>query len=273
VRRVALFALALVLLGGAAASVGYATRGDAAPSARSMEPMGHAGGEANGLASSAGGYSLVPERASLAPGAASFRFRILDDRGRPASAFDLEGGVRLHLIVVRRDFAGYQHVHPRLEADGSWSADLQFAEPGLYRAFADFEVDGEKTVLGHDLTVRGSFAPRALAAPSLRATSDGYAVTLACTSLHAGETAPISLTVTRAGAPVPLERYVGARGHLVALHDGDLAYTHVHPLEGGNRGEATFESELAEAGSYRLFFQFKTAGRVHTASFTVEVAR
>jgi hypothetical protein len=273
VRRVALFALALVLLGGAAASVGYATRGDAAPSVGSMEPMVHAGTEANGLASSAGGFTLVPERTSLAPGAASFRFRILDDGGRPASAFDLEGGVRLHLIVVRRDFAGYQHVHPRLAADGSWRADLQFPQPGLYRAFADFEVGGEKTVLGHDFTVRGSFAPRELAAPSLRTTSGAYTVELAHASLHAGETTPLSLTVRRAGVPVALERYVGARGHLVALHDGDLAYTHVHPLEGGERGEATFESELAEAGRYRLFFQFKTRGRVHTASFTVEVAR
>jgi hypothetical protein len=213
---------------------------------------------AAGLAFEANGYTLVPEQTSFRVGANDFRFRILDDVGRPAHAFDLEGGVRLHLIVVRRDFAGYLHLHPRLLRDGSWRVSLRLDEPGIYRAFTDFEVDGEKTVLGYDLVARGSFTPQELAPPSLRATTGPFAV----------ERSALSFDVTRAGRPVALERYVGARGHLVALRVGDLAYTHVHPLEGGPRGRATFEDDLA-GGRYRLFFQFKTGGRVYTAPFTV----
>ena len=34
----------------------------------------------------------------------------------------------------------------------------------------------------------------------------------------------------------------------------------------------TFETEFPSAGRYRLFLQFKDAGRVHTASFTREVS-
>jgi hypothetical protein len=69
------------------------------------------------------------------------------------------------------------------------------------------------------------------------------------------------------------EPYVGHRGHLVALRDGDLSYSHVHPLPEGGAGEIVFHTELPTAGSYRLFLQFKLAGVVHTAPFTVGVKR
>jgi hypothetical protein len=62
------------------------------------------------------------------------------------------------------------------------------------------------------------------------------------------------------------------RGHLVALRDGDLAYSHVHPLERAEPGRVAFDAHLA-SGAYRLFLQFKVHGRVFTAPFTVEVRR
>jgi hypothetical protein len=69
------------------------------------------------------------------------------------------------------------------------------------------------------------------------------------------------------------DEYVGRRGHLVALHEGDLAYTHVHPASGALAGEIRFDAELAAAGTYRFFLQFKTGGAVHTVPFTAQVAR
>jgi hypothetical protein len=75
--------------------------------------------------------------------------------------------------------------------------------------------------------------------------------------------------VTRDGRPVVVEPYLGARGHLVALRDGDLAFLHVHPDPGRLRFMAAFPT----AGRYRLFLQFRAEGRVHTAEFTQEVAR
>jgi hypothetical protein len=55
----------------------------------------------------------------------------------------------------------------------------------------------------------------------------------------------------------------------VALRQGDLAFLHVHPDEDSLKFMATFPT----AGTYRLFLQFKTDGRVHTAAFTQEVSR
>jgi hypothetical protein len=69
------------------------------------------------------------------------------------------------------------------------------------------------------------------------------------------------------------QSYVGMRGHLIALHEGDLAYSHVHPLDTDDPGVVEFRTDLHAAGAYRLFFQFKLRGRVVTAPFTVDVQR
>jgi hypothetical protein len=283
VARLAAFAVVLALIGGVAALAGAATgdggataSGQAASGDMGMDAMSPAElAQANGLATDAGGYSFVPVQATLPLGRKSaFRFRILDTRGQAVSNFDLDGGVRLHLIVVRRDFVGYQHLHPQVQADGSWSVPLELAAPGDYRAFADFELDGTKTVLGHDLFVRGQFAPVRLPAVSSSETADGYAVDLTHGELHAGKEAELRFTVSRNGQPVQsFQSYVGHRGHLVALRDGDLAYSHIHPHTGGDAGQIVFDTELPTAGSYRLFLQFKRGGVVHTAPFTIEVQR
>jgi len=226
-----------------------------------------------GLTSSAGGYTFETGRSTLAAGGDAFRLRILDERGRAVHDFDREGGVPLHLIVVRRDLSGYVHVHPRLQRDGSWLVSLRLSQPGAYRAFADFERDGRTIVLGHDLFVPGAMTPRPLPAPATHVRAGGIEVSLAAPPLRAGHELELEFTVRRGGALVArFQPYVGMRGHLVALRTGDLPYTHVHEAEGkAAHGRLRFAAELDEPGTYRLFLQFKVEGRVVTAPFTVEV--
>ena len=133
----------------------------------------------------------------------AFRFRILDPSGRATHAFDVDGGVRLHLIVVRRDFVGYQHVHPKPQADGTWSVPLTLAAPGAYRAYADFEVGGTKTVLGHDLFVAGAFTPAPLAAVRGAVRADGFEIALTHAALHANKATKLHFAISRNGKPVP----------------------------------------------------------------------
>jgi hypothetical protein len=279
--RLAAFAAGLALVGGVAALAGAATGNgrvatkDTHGGAMAMEQMSPADqSRASGLASAAAGYTFVPAQTTLPLAKTSaFRFRILDNRGQAVRNFDVDGGVRIHLIVVRRDFVGYQHVHPRLRPDGSWSVPLKLDAPGAYRAFADFEIDGKKTVLGHDLFVPGSFAPARLPAVSTASTTAGFAVELTHAALYANRATRLHFAISRNGRPVPsFDSYVGHRGHLVALRDGDLTYSHVHPEPDARVGEIVFHTELP-SGRYRLFLQFKVAGAVHTAPFTVEVQR
>jgi hypothetical protein len=195
-------------------------------------------------------------------------FRIIDAHGATVRAFDTEQGRRMHVIVVRRDLTGYQHLHPTQARDGTWTTPLRLPAAGTYRAFADFQTGGRRSTLGVDLLARGAFAPRPLPAPSPTARVDGYDV-----HLHEHGMSALSFTVRRGGAPVAgLQPYLGARGHLVVLRAGDLAYAHVHPLPNpGAPGEIAFESTMPTPGSYRLFLQFRHGDRVHTAAFTREV--
>ena len=95
-----------------------------------------------------------------------------------------------------------------------------------------------------------------------------------------GRPSPLTLTVTRDGAPVTdLQPYLGAYGHLVALREGDLAYLHVHPegAPGDGRTPAgpqiRFVAEVPSAAQYRLFLDFQHGDTVRTAEFTVPTGR
>lgn len=225
-----------------------------------------------GLASSQDGYTFVPDDTTLRRGQQDFTFRILGPDGEPVTRFDVEHEKRLHLIVVRRDTEGFQHVHPELGSDGRWSVPLPLGEPGSYRAFADFKpTGGEALTLGVDLAVPGDFRP-VPQQPSRVSTVDGYQVRLDG-DLVAGQISPVELTVSKGGRPVTdLQPYLGAYGHLVALRQGDLAYLHVHPEESDTAGPGVhFAAEVPSSGSYRLFLDFKHGGVVRTAEFTVEV--
>jgi hypothetical protein len=229
-----------------------------------------------GLASSRGGYTLTPTNTTLTPGANSFSFRVTGPDHKPVTRFDVEHEKRMHLIVVRRDTAGFQHIHPTMSADGTWTVPLTVTQPGSYRAFADFTpAGGDGTTLGVDLAVPGDFQP-AEYHPSRVTTVDGYDVTLDG-DLVPGEMSKVTLTVSRNGRPVTdLQPYLGAYGHLVALRGGDLAYLHVHP--DGEPGDGrtkpgptvTFYAEVPSEGDYRLFLDFRHGDTVRTAEFTVD---
>jgi hypothetical protein len=228
-----------------------------------------------GLASSKDGYTLAPTSTTLTAGPNTFSFRVTGPDGKPVTRFDVEHEKRMHLIVVRRDTAGFQHVHPEMSADGTWTVPLTLPQPGSYRAFADFApTGGEGTTLGVDLAVPGDFQP-ADYAQSRVSTVDGYEVRLDG-DLVPGKTAELTLTVSKGGKPVTdLQPYLGAYGHLVALRGGDLAYLHVHPDGEPGDGKTkpgpsvTFYAEVPSAGGYRLFLDFRHGNTVRTAEFTL----
>jgi hypothetical protein len=245
------------------------------------EEHASAEGQLPGLAVSDEGYTLSATTSQLPAGTkVPYRFRITDDAGRPVTSYELEHEKELHLIVVRRDLTGFQHVHPVRAADGTWSVPLDLARAGSYRVFADFHPAGldRKLTLGTDLFVGGRFAPAALPAPATTSSTDGYVVRISGTA-HAGKESELAFDVTRGGKQVTdLEPYLGAFGHLVSLRTGDLAYLHTHPgqeAHAGQRGgpRVRFMTTFPTAGTYRLYLDFKHGGAVHTAAFTVVVER
>ncbi|WP_026212176.1 hypothetical protein [Longispora albida] len=225
-----------------------------------------------GLAVSDQGYTLSPGPAA----AGEFAFRILGPDGQPVTRYEVAHDKRMHLIVARRDLSGFRHVHPELDASGVWRVPSPFGTPGEYRAFADFRPSGGPALtLGVDVPVAGAFSPVPLPGPAASATVDGYTVSVDGT-LEPGRTSQLTLTVTKAGAPVTdLQPYLGAYGHLVALRQGDLAYLHVHPdgVPGDGKTQPgpaiRFFAEVPSAGTYRIYLDFQHGGVVRTAEFTL----
>jgi hypothetical protein len=228
-----------------------------------------------GLSSSEDGMTLRLERGRLPRGkSVELGFTVESDDGQPVTDFEVEHERRLHLIVVRRDMQGFQHLHPEMDANGRWSTPIALDEGGPHRVFADFKRDGRNTTLAQDVEVPGVYDEQTYPVEFDSATTDtGYDVQLESAQVSAGEEAELGFTAARGSEPVEVEPYLGADGHLVALREGDLAYLHVHPTGGGHGGETEhgeeirFETEFPTPGRYHLFLQFKDEGRVHTAHF------
>lgn len=294
--RLAAFATGLALAAGSAAAIGAATgatpplqdclkvaAANAGFGSQTMADAGHGAPAmiealpgSDGLHTQLAGLRLAPVSRSLTAGASTtWRFRIIGCDGNPIRRFDRDNTKLLHLIVVRTDLTGYQHLHPTLGPDGTFTIQLRTARPGSYRAITDFVIDGRKYVLGATLTAPGAARSTPLPAPALRGSVDGYDIELQRPAqLTARQEAQLTFRITRHGQPIDdLEPFLGSYGHLVALHAPELAYSHVHPVGADPAsGAITFNTELTERGSYRLFLQFQTRGHVHTVAFTQTVS-
>ena len=282
----AAYAAALAVVFGSAVGVGRAVGpvGDAPPRAEhgtGAHGAAHGGAHdaaqadadapvADGLSVSRDGHTLVLDGAPRTAGrAAPLSFRVLGPDGAPLTDYAVEHEEELHLVVVRRDATGFQHLHPERDASGTWSTPLLLPAAGTYKVFADFRPAGadEGLVLATDVTVPGAVQIAVLPSEQRTVEVDDYTVTVEG-DLVSGASSRLVFRVSRGGRPVTdLQPYLGASGHLVALREGDLAYLHVHP-EGPAAGgpEVVFTADVPSAGDYRLFLDFRHQGAVRTAA-------
>lgn len=226
-----------------------------------------------GLSASQGGYTFALDDPNFIRGVTRpFSFRILAPDGRAVTSFDTRHERDLHLVVVSSDLADYQHVHPELGGDGTWTANLALPHAGTYRVYADFApAGGQPYTLGAELMAAGELRPQTLAPPSKSATIGDYGVTVE-SDLVAGADGQLIFRVQRGFDEVAdLEPYLGTYGHLVAIRAADHAYLHVHPSSSSSAREVAFAVQPPSPGTYRLFFDFQHSGVVHSAAFTIDV--
>ncbi|MFE9809332.1 hypothetical protein [Streptomyces sp. NPDC005548] len=250
------------------------------PSKGQMPGMDHMAG-GNGLASAKDGYRLTSRNASLVAGKRTpYRFTVTGPDAKPVTAFAVDQTKRMHFYAIRSDLTGFQHLHPTMAADGTWTADLSELTPGSWRMFASFTPaggagKGTAFVLSRGVTVPGSGRQAPVPAAATTARVDGYTVTVQGRPM-AGMSHPLTVSVTKAGRPVTsLQPYLDTYAHLTAFHEGDTAFAHLHPtthVDGDHGGpKLAFDARLPAAGSWRLFLQFRTGGKLHTAALTLEV--
>ena len=185
-RRGAVFAVSVLLALIAGYFIGKSS-GSSSPAAPPVAPHVHAGG---------GSYGLVVESSSFVAGVAQpLRFTVHAPDGAVVTRFETLHDKQLHLIVLRTDLTGYQHLHPDKDSDGVWSIPLTLPSPGSWRIFADFSTvasDGHRIddTASAQLGVAGSYDPVALPSSSSVFDVDGVSVTMDG-AVRAGGTVPL----------------------------------------------------------------------------------
>ncbi|MGV9706362.1 hypothetical protein [Streptomyces sp. NPDC003483] len=252
----------------------------ASPSMGDMPGMDHTS-DGNGLSDTRDGYRLTSKDTTLPSGKqAVYRFTVTGAGDEPVTGFALDQTERMHFYAIRSDLTGFQHLHPTMAPDGTWTADLTALAPGSWRTFASFTPEsgpgkGKDFVLSRTVTVPGNATKTPLPAPATTAEVDGYTVTVKGAPM-AGMAHPLSVTVSKDGRPVTdLQPYLDTYAHLTAFHEGTQEFAHLHPtteVTGDHGGpDLAFHAELPTAGNWRLFLQFRTGGKLHTAALTLHV--
>ncbi|AOR33001.1 hypothetical protein BFF78_19770 [Streptomyces fodineus] len=270
--------------GGAMAGMHHGSTPSAPASSDDMASMPGMGSASpgNGLAAQKDGYRMASTTSALPAGKATgYRFTITGPDGKPVTGFAVDQTQRMHFYAIRSDLTGFQHLHPTMARSGTWTAPLAALQPGTWRLYASFTPDsgsgkGQGFVLSRTVKVSGMAMTSPLPEASGTTTVDGYTVTVKG-DLMAGMAHQLTATVTKDGKPVTdLQPYLDTYAHLTAFHQGDLAFAHLHPetkADGEHGGpELSFHAEFARSGNWRLFLQFKTGGRLHTAALTLHVS-
>jgi hypothetical protein len=197
----------------------------------------------------------------------------------------------MHLIAVSKDLSQFQHIHPEVDANGTYTVTATFPRAGTEILFDEFAPNGQMVLDRRELPVGKTSETGASLSPDLSPkTEDGLTASLlAPEAIEAGEDERFTLQVTRDGQPVTdLEPYLGAAAHVAIISSDtrDFAHTHGEASEAdkGHEGmesmgsssstfgpEVSFHHTFPHAGLYKLWIQFGYQGSVITVPYVVEV--
>jgi hypothetical protein len=206
----------------------------------------------------------------------------------PIKSYQVEMTKKLHMIIVRNDFKVFLHEHPTLRPDGHLVLTQAFPAPGTYLVYAD----GLPNQMNHQVyrfqfdVGSSSAASRTLPPTGMGVQVGPYEVDLSSVRLHAGTMSMLDVAVLKNGKPATdLHPYLGVPAHAVFLNAQDLSYVHVHPMAGDTMdmsveppplpengpspADMMLHLALREAGTYKLWLQFRGEGQLYVAEFTI----
>jgi hypothetical protein len=219
-----------------------------------------------------------------------------DSKGRPIRFLEKVHEQPVHLVVVSKDLAEFDHIHPEPVPGDALSVTHAFAHAGDYWVYADYTAPGEQpSIARFALKVTGQ--PRALVPlkrdTGFTRTQEGVTVTFAPPAqLRAGQDLPLAFTLTDAktGQPVAdLQPWVGAWAHIMMIGEDGKNFIHAHPLEsaalassllphthtvpvaGPSPSTIRTVTGFRSPGLYKLWFQFQRNGQVITMPWVLRV--
>lgn len=242
---------------------------------------------------------LWSDRVSIEAGkAARLTLVFHDPLGRTIRFLEKVHRQPVHLIVVSKDLAEFEHIHPEPTPDDSLSIIHVFPHPGEYWLYADYTAPGETPSIAR-FSIKVAGQPRSpvqlLPDTKLTKTVDGIRIAIAPPPhWKAGADLPLAFTLTDAetGQPIAdLDPWLGAWGHIMIVGASGESFIHAHPLEGAlteigflphvhappvpgpSPSVIRTVTGFRSAGVYKLWFQCQRHGRVITASWVANVSK
>jgi hypothetical protein len=204
--------------------------------------------------------------------------------------YDVEMQRTIHMVVIRDDFATFDHLHPDFNTTtGTFSQSFTKQANHRYYVYADTMPHG----IGQQVFrfTMESDGPVSAMKPSLvpsapSATAGPYAIVLEKTTLAANTPQSLDVTVNENGQPAhDLGSYLGEPAHCVFINTSSLAYAHIHPMvrNGNTNAKGPMKMNMTgvgplmdlhvpalPAGTYKLWIQFRGGSyKLYTVPFTI----
>lgn len=217
-----------------------------------------------------------------------YAFQIQNEAGQPLTEFEIGHEKMMHVLLIRKDRTGFQHLHPEFDdKSGTFTIkDMVIPEEGSYRLFADF-IDSNITdpgksniVIYEDIQI-GSVETKSKPTSTMEVSKQfgSYDVVMLSQPeiVSVGVQTKLAFLISdnnAGGTPVKnLGQYLGAYGHAV-MFDDQLNLVHTHPVTGSNeasRGIVEFEFVPASEGNVAVFAQFQIGSELLTTNFGLRV--
>lgn len=190
---------------------------------------------------------------------------------------DISHEMKVHLMVVNENLSWFRHIHPKEQTDSSYVVSETFPYGGKYILFSDFKPQGATFVVDKkEITVKGNSDNNADFSTKFVSVVDGYTVTLENgNDLKTNRSQSLEISVEKDGKKLvesDIQPYLAATAHIAMISKEDKDFLHIHPMS-DERFPIYAESHIKKQGIYRIWVEFQTNGKVHTADFTVEVAK
>lgn len=204
---------------------------------------------------------------------AVLQFSIHDPwKERPVEQYNPVHERLFHAFIVSEDLEFFEHGHPALVPGGLFQYVTRFPKAGMFRVLGDFyPVGGTPQLATETVFVPGPPPPPARVGRDY-STKTSTNLKVAMMTIPgapvAGNRTQVRFTLD---GTHPLEKYLGAWGHVLAASSDLIDMLHEHPARADGGPQVEFDIVFPRPGAYRLWVQFQSDGVVNTARFDVPV--
>lgn len=216
-----------------------------------------------------------------------------------------------HLFVISQDMEFFEHIHPVMHPDGTWTIDTTLPKPGYYKVLCDIlPSGGSSQFLAAPLVTANYSGDLVMDSAHLvpntdpKVTAEDITATISfdpkqfASGVYGHMTYYLADSKTR--RPITdLQTYLGAFGHMLIMSEDMEEYVHSHPINIINQSErespediieyiippdadlekirggpsVTFEGLMPKPGNFRAWAQFRRNDQVRTTVFTFNVVK